>query len=125
MNKLKMLLAVCVVVLLAACGSADEATTSQYSDKALEVVEQLMAEDFDAVVAQLDDTMKENVTAQQLAQLTPLIEQSGAIDKVKKQSVQEKDGMKIVVLVVDHTEEQRIYTITYDANDKIAGLYVK
>ena len=114
------------VLLLAACGNkVDEATASTYISKGEEVVHYLNEGDFDKIVEQFDEKMKTNITAAQLAEITPLLEASGSYEGIKKQSVQEKDGHKIVVIVGEHSEEDRIYTLTYDANDQIAGLFVQ
>ena len=114
------------VLLLTACGSkVDESTASLYISKAEEVVHFINNGEFDKIVEQFDERMKENVTAAQLAEITPVIEESGSYERIKKQSVQEKDGNKIVVIVGEHTEEDRVYTVTFNANDQIAGLYVQ
>lgn len=114
------------VLLLAACGNkVDEATAKIYINKAEEVVHFLNDGEFDKVTEQFDDRMKEGVTAANLAEITPVLKASGSYEGIEKQSVQEKDGNKIVVIVGKHKEENRIYTVTFDANDQIAGLFVK
>lgn len=114
------------VLLLAACGNkVDDTTANLYTSKAEEVVHFINNGEFDKVVEQFDERMKESVTAEQLAEITPVLEESGSYEGIKKQSVQEKDGNKIVVIVGEHSEEDRVYTVTFDANDQIAGLYVQ
>ena len=120
------LCSVLMVLLLAACGNkVDDATADKYIEKATEVVNWLNEEEFEKITAQFDETMKANLTEAQLAEISPIIEASGAFEEIQKQSVEEKDGMKVVVLVAKHKEEKRIYTISYDGEDKIAGLFVK
>lgn len=114
------------VLLLAACGNkVDEATVSSYVSKGEEVVHLLNNGGFDKIIEQFDEKMKANLTAARLADITPVLEASGSYKGIKKQSVQEKDSHKIVVIVGEHSNEDRIYTVTYDANDQISGLFVQ
>ena len=114
------------VLLLAACGNkVDEESESKYIGKAVEVVNLLNDGEFDKIIEQMDDRMKANVTAAQLAEITPVLEASGSYVGIEKQSVQEKDGNIIVVIVGEHSEDKRIYTVSYDTNDQIAGLFVQ
>ena len=115
------------VILLAACGNkVDEETEGKFIEKAEEVVHFINDGKFDKIIEQLNDNMKANLTAEQLAEMiTPVLEESGSFKGIKKQSVQEKDGIIVVVLVGEYSEEDRIYTVSYDADDRIAGLFVQ
>lgn len=121
-----MFISICVLVLLAGCGSkVDDSTAQTYISKAEEVVQMLNNGEYESITEQFDDTMKASLSAEQLAGLEPLLTASGEFKAIEKQSVEEKDGMKIVVLIANYSKEKRIFTITYDANDKIAGLFIK
>lgn len=121
-----MFISICVLVLLAGCGSkVDDSTAQAYISKAEEVVQMLNNGEYESITEQFDDTMKASLSAEQLAEIEPLLTASGEFKAFDKQSVEEKDGMKIVVLIANYSEEKRIFTITYDANDKIAGLFIK
>lgn len=121
-----MFISICVLVLLAGCGSkVDDSTAQAYISKAEEVVQMLNNGEYESITEQFDDTMKASLSAEQLAGLEPLLTASGEFKAIEKQSVEEKDGMKIVVLIANYSKEKRIFTITYDANDKIAGLFIK
>ena len=110
----------------AACGNkVDEETEGKYIDKAVEVVHFINDGEFDQIVEQLNENMKAKLTSEQLAAITPVLEESGSYKGIKKQSVQEKDGIIIVVLVGEYSEEDRIYTVSYDEDDRIAGLFVQ
>ena len=112
--------------LLAACGNkVDEETEGKYIDKAEEVVHFINDGEFDKVIEQLNENMKAKLTAEQLAEITPVLEESGSFKGIKKQSVQEKDGIIVVVLVGEYSEEDRIYTVSYDEEERIAGLFVQ
>ena len=125
-KKIVILCSMLMVLVLAACGNkVDEATANTYIEKATEVVNWLNEEEYEKVTAQFDEKMKANLTEAQLAEISPILEESGTLEEIQKQSVEEKDGIKVVVLVAKHTEDKRIYTISYDSEDKIAGLFVQ
>lgn len=114
------------ILLLTGCGNkVDEDTSKTYISKAEEIVQWMNDSEFEKIVAQFDEKMAANLTANQLAEVVPLLTASGQFEKIEKQSVEEKDGKKTVVLVAKHSEENRIYTITYDEEDKIAGLFIQ
>ena len=114
------------LLLLTGCGNkVDDTTSKTYINKAEEVVQWINESEFEKVAAQFDEKMAANLTVEQLNEITPIITASGQFEKIEKQSVEEKDGNKIVVLVAKYSEENRIYTVTYDAEDQIAGLFVQ
>lgn len=113
-------------VLLVGCGNkADNDTSQVYSEKAEEVVNWMNEKNYDKITEQFDANLKTQLTAEQLAQIEPVIVQSGDFKQVEKSTVEEKDGMKVVVLVTQYSNEKRIFTVTYDGEDKIAGLFVQ
>ena len=115
-----------MVLLLAACGNkVDEETSSKYVEKAEGIVQLLNDGQYDEVYEQLNASMKSQLSAEQLAEIEPVLEASGSYDAIEKQSVEEKDGLHVVVIVGKHREENRIYTVTYDGNDEITGLFVQ
>lgn len=115
-----------MVFLLAACGNkVDEETASKYVEKAEEIVLLLNDEKYDEIYEQFDEKMKAQLTADQLAEIEPVLESSGDYVSIEKQSVEEKDGLHVVVIVGKHSEENRIYTVTYDGDDQIVGLFVQ
>lgn len=128
MNKKLVLLiaSLCLVALMAGCGNKlDEATVQKYSNKAEEVIVLINSGDFEAITAQFDDVMKSQLSIAQLEQITPIITASGDYKGIKKSTVNEKDGYYIAVLVAEYSNENRVYTITYDGQEQIAGLFVK
>ena len=115
-----------ISVLLVGCGDkADEDTKEVYSAKAEQVVNWINEKNYDKITEQFDENLKTQLTAEQLAQIEPVIVASGDFEKVEKSTVEEKDGMKIVVLVTQYSDDKRIFTVTYDSEEKIAGLFVQ
>lgn len=95
-----------------------------YIKKAEEVVQLLNEEKYSEVTVQLDSKMSAALTEEQLAELSPT-RQSGKFKKFAKGSVEEKEGVKIVILVAEYEKGNRTYTISFDSEDKIAGFYIK
>ena len=115
-----------VSLILVGCGNqVDDATAQKYSDKATSIVTKLNAGAYTDITKQFDATMKANLSATQLAEIQPTIEKSGTFKKIEKQSVEEKDGMTTVILVAKYQNDKRVYTISYNEENQISGLYVK
>ena len=113
-------------IILVGCGNkADEDTSQVYSAKAEEVVKWMNEKNYDKIIEQFDENLAGQLTSDRLAQIEPVIMQSGDFEKVEKSTVEEKDGMKVVVLVAQYSKDKRIFTVSYDGEDKIAGLFVQ
>lgn len=126
-KKVFVILSAMFVLVLGACGGnkVDDQTSEKYSAKAEEVVSLLNSGNYAEVHAMLNDQMKTGLSEEEMDELTPLIEQSGAFENIDKSSVEEKDGMYIVVLVAAYSEENRVYTITFNDKEEVAGLFIK
>lgn len=126
MKKIIVILCSVLILIFGACSNkVDDATADKYIEKAKDVVTLLNEEQYEKITAQFDSTMKANLTAAQLAEISPILKESGAFEEIKKQSVEEKDGMKVVVLVAQHKNDKRIYTVSYNDKEQIAGLFVQ
>ena len=123
---LSVLLGALVALMLVGCGSnVDDATADKYIEQAKAVVENLNNENYEDIQAQFDAKMKANLTTEQMAELAPIIEASGQFQEFDKQSVEEKDGYYTTILVAKYSEENRIYTISFNEQDEIVGLFIK
>lgn len=125
-RKLLFLFSVLAVLALAACGNkVDEATAEKYIGKAEEVILLLSEGKYEEVHAMFNEEMEDALPVGEMDALTPLIEEAGKFEKINKASVEEKDGYYVTVTVAKYSKKNRIFTITFDENDNIAGLYVK
>lgn len=123
---LSVLLGSLLAFILVGCGNqVDEATADKYITKAKKVAENLTSGNYEAIHAQFGASMKANLSIEQMAEIAPIIEASGDFEKFDKQSIQEIDGDYAVVLVAKYSEENRVYTISFNAEDEIVGLFVK
>lgn len=121
-----LLMGLLVFVVLAGCGDkVDDATKDTYIAKAEALVAQLNEAEYEAVFAELDDVMQDGLPVSEMAGFEPIFEASGEFVEFSKSSVEEKDGIHIVVLVAKYSEDDRIFTVSYNGDDEVAGLYVR
>ncbi len=124
---LMMLVSILFVLILVACGGnkVDEATAEKYLAKAEEVILLLNDEDYEAVYEKFNAQMQAGLPVSKMEELRPIIEEAGSFEEISKASVEEKDGMHITVSQAKYSDQKRIYTISFDQNDNIAGLFIK
>lgn len=122
------LLGIIMLIVLAACGggNVDEATAEKYSSKAEEVITLLNNGHYDELYEMFDATMKTALPLENMAEVfMPVIEESGDFEKMNKSTVNEDDGLFITISSAKYSNKNRIYTITFNQDDEVAGLYVK
>jgi hypothetical protein len=125
MKKTIFLLSIFLLVGLVACGNNDTSLMEKYVPKAEEVVKLLNDGSYEEVYHQFDETMKNALPVEQMGQLKTVIEKSGEFETFDKSTVEEQDGFYVVVLVAKYSNEDRVYTISFNDHDEIAGLYVR
>lgn len=127
MRKLLLVMfSVVAMFVLAACGNkVDEDVSGKYITKAEEIVALLNDANYQEVHAMFDEEMAVGLPEEAMVELTPIIEQSGDFEKINKSSVEEKDGYYIVVLAANYSEENRVFTISFNDQDEVAGLFIQ
>lgn len=115
-----------MMMMLAACGGnkVDSSTAEKYRTKAEEVIHLLNEAQYEELHTMFNSDMQSGLPVEDMTELTPIIEASGSFEKIDKASVEEDKGLYIAVLVAKYQNNKRVYTITFDADDKIAGLYI-
>ncbi|HLR42299.1 MAG TPA: DUF3887 domain-containing protein [Pseudogracilibacillus sp.] len=121
------LLAIGLIIVLSACGEerVDEATAEKYVAKAEEVVLDLNEANYEAVYEQFNTTMKAGLPVEEMKGLGPVIEASGEFDAFDDSVVEMNDGYYVVVLVGLYSNDKRVYTISFNEEGEIGGLYIK
>lgn len=115
-----------LIFMLVACGGkVDDATSEQYISQSEEIVDLLNNADYEEVHAKFDDNMKTLLPVEDMNEFTPIIQDSGSFKEIDKASVEEDDGYYVTVLVAKYSEDNRVFTITFDEDDKIAGLFIQ
>lgn len=120
-------LGIVMLVVLTACGwsNVDDATVEKYSTKAEEVITLLNNGNYEEVHAMFDATMKTALPVTDMAEFTPILEESGTFESFHKSTVNEEEGFYITVMIVKYSNEDRVFTITFNDAEEIAGLFVK
>jgi len=121
------ILSAVILIVLVACGGnkVDDATSEKYITKAEEVVSLLNEGNYEEVHAMFDEEMKVGLPVNDMEELTPIIEGSGSFEEIDKSSIEEDDGFFITVLVATYSEENRVFTVTFNGKEEIAGLYIQ
>jgi len=126
----KILLAIFSVVVmigLVACGGnkEDDSTSEKYISIAEVVVSLLNEGNYEEVYAKFDEEMKAGLPVNDMEDLTPIIEESGKFEKIDKSSVEEDDGYYVTVLVAKYSEENRVFTVSFNDKEEVAGLFIQ
>lgn len=121
------ILSAMIVFALVACGSnkVDNSTSEKYITKAEKIVSLLNEGKYKEVHEMFDNKMKAGLPEDQMTKLTPIIEKSGTFEKIDKSSVEEKDGLYVVILVAKYSKENRVFTVTFNDKEEVAGLFIK
>lgn len=124
---LMVLVSILFVLILVACGGnkVDETTAEKYLAKAEEVILLLNDGDYEDVYEKFNAQMQAGLPVSKMEELRPIIEEAGSFEEISKASVEEKDGAYITVSQAKYTDKKRIYTITFDQDDEITGLFIK
>lgn len=113
---------------LAACGGGskvDDATKEKYTSLSEDVILLLNDRNYEDLHTMFNEEMKESLPVSDLIQLNAVMDEAGQFQNIDRSSVEEKDGYYVTVVVGNYSENKRIFTISYDDQDEIAGLYIK
>lgn len=116
-----------LILMLVACGGnkVDDTTAEKYITYAKEIITLLNESKYEEVHAMFNDEMKTGLPVENMSELTPIFKESGTFKEINKASVEEQDGLYIAVLVAKYSNENRVFTITFNNDEKVTGLYVK
>lgn len=122
------ILSIFLIIALSACqqSNVDEKTEEHYTDKGKAIVELLLDFKFEDVYQQFNEEMKEELPASELEELlTPLIKKVEEFEEYEVSAVEERANYFVTVIVTKHEKGKLGFTITFEENGEIAGLYLK
>lgn len=125
---LALLAAALLAVGLAGCGGSlpEGLEKEDVLTAAKAVVEKLNAGSYSEVQDSMDDTMKAALPADKLAEAwEPYAEKLGAFSGYEKESVAGKDGYAVAVILAKYETGSVQFTLSFDADLALAGLYMK
>lgn len=130
---MKKLFKACIFVLpmmfLVACGGetklSENFNETELKSSATTVIESISKGEYEKVVELESDEMKAALDEKKLEEtFTPINEKIGAYKEISKFAIVEKDGNAIVVAISEYEAEKLKFTITFNKEMKIIGLYI-
>jgi len=121
------LLGTVLIIMLTACGGnkVEDSTAEIYITQAEEVIDLLNEGNYESVHAMFGDEMKKGLPVEDMEEFTPIIEEAGNFEEIDKASVEEDDGFYITVLVAKYSNEEHVFTITFNDKEEVVGLFIK
>ena len=130
---LVLLLVVCAFS-LSACGKkglSSEFDPEEVEELAISVVEMVNNEDTEGIKSLCNDEMKKTMTDNIFDQVSDTLKEFGEYKEISKIDLTEvkdkatKKPIAVAILKVKYTNKQVMYTISFDTDMKLAGLYLK
>ncbi|MEG0910646.1 MAG: DUF3887 domain-containing protein [Ruthenibacterium sp.] len=125
--KLTFCLTLCVF-LLAACGEKlpEGITEEDVKSHASATVLSLNAKDYDTLNASMTPEMTDALSKSPLADVwEPFAEKLGAFKQIDKVTVGAQKGLAIAVVNASYENAKATFTLSYDADYRLAGLFFK
>lgn len=128
---LSMLMIMGALLLLLGCSKnkpMEVFSKDELEKRASEVFETISNKDYDKLKDMASDSLKEELTDENIAQIDEYLDEVGEFKKIKKKSyreIKEKDGddvMGVVYYSVQYQEQKINYTFTYDKDYNFKGL---
>ena len=128
-----MVLALSVGMIACAGGKLPEGfDKDEVGSAAEEIVGLATTGDYDSIINALRDDLKSSITADQLKEgWAPLFEKAGAVDSITKtvfSSTKDKttgEEYAVVQVLAKHANANLIYTLSFDKDLALVGLYLK
>lgn len=117
-----------LMFIFVACGGkkVDDVTSEKLLTKAEDTITFINKGDYKKVYEMFDKTMKKELPLETLTKnFAPVIEESGSFEEVTKSSVEEEDRYYVTSLVVKYSNKDRIFTVSFNDQEEIAGLFVQ
>ncbi|MGV3074835.1 DUF3887 domain-containing protein [Clostridium baratii] len=116
-------------IIMVGCGT--QKLSSNYSEEKLkaaaeETINNLNNNKYDEIVNGSRASLKAQLPKDKIKEAwEPLQEHLGKYKEISKISFQEKDGLAVVVAIAQYEEGKVQFTLSYDEDMKLAGIYMK
>ncbi|MDY3208127.1 DUF3887 domain-containing protein [Clostridium baratii] len=116
-------------IIMVGCGT--QKLSSNYSEEKLkaaaeETINNLNNNKYDEIVNGSRASLKAQLPKDKIKEAwEPLQEHLGKYKEISKISVQEKDGLAVVVAIAQYEEGKVQFTLSYDEDMKLAAIYMK
>lgn len=123
------ILAVVMTLGISGCGSSAQVMSTEeaepYVTKARDAIKQVNDRDWEAILESANDTMREALTEEVIAKSEEVLDSYGEFVDFKEGKASKLEEQVVVVLPCAYSEKQVIYTVTFDQDGLLAGLYMK
>lgn len=129
MKKIFSFIAVVICVgILVGCGATK--LSDKYNEETLRtsteaVIKNMDSGNFQAIEEVMSDKLKEAVPTDKLKAVWESLPKTGKYEKISKIVFQEKDGYAVVVAIAKFENSNVQYTLSYDKDMKLVGIYLK
>lgn len=116
-------------IIIVGCGAPK--LSSNYSEEKLkaaaeETINNLNNDKYDEIVDSSSANLKAQLPKDKIKEAwEPLQEHLGSYKEISKISFQEKDGIAIVTAIAEYEEGRVQFTLSYDKDMKLVGIYMK
>lgn len=124
----KLLLIILCITMLGGCGA--KKLSGAYSEDKLkaaseEIITDLNNGKYDDVVAKSNSNLKEKVPSSKLEEVWSNFKNYGKYDSISKIAFQEKDNYAVVVAVAKYEKGNIKFTLSFNENIELVGIYMK
>lgn len=103
----------------------DSETSDKYTKKAESIIQLINEGDNEKLNDSFDSTMKEGMTPDKYNQIADIIVNAGEFRSFTKSTVSEKDDKVSVITMTKYDKATITFTISFNKEDKVAGLWLK
>jgi PBP1b-binding outer membrane lipoprotein LpoB len=129
MKKLiKILLIVISIVLLGGCGAkklSDNYSEDKLKAAAEAVINSLNNEKYDEIEAMISEDLKKQLTADKIKEVWNSLKSRGKYESISKIIFQEKKDYVVVVTVAKYEKGNIQFTLSFNKDMKLVGIYLK
>ncbi|MEG1480833.1 DUF3887 domain-containing protein [Clostridium sp.] len=116
-------------IVITGCGASklsDNYSEDKLKIAAEETINNLNNENYDEIVNSGTEELKSGLSQDKIKEAwIPLKEKLGNYKEVSKISFQEKDGIAVVVAIAEYENGKAQFTLSYNKDMKLAGIYMK
>lgn len=107
-------------------GAGNDTETAEQVEIAEQFIQNLADGNYEQATQQFDETMAKELTPEKLEELwTTIQQQAGNFVGQENLSVQEQQGFQVVQLSGIFEKQDVVFTVSVDAENRVAGFFVK
>lgn len=129
MKKLyKFIIGILCMYMLGGCGASklsDNYNENKLKESSEKLIDCFNNEKYDNIVDGMDDSLKKQVSSDQLKEAWSNFKKVGKYKSISKIIFQEKNSIAIVVVIAQYENSNVQFTLSYNKDMKLVGVYFK